>query len=444
MVRRGWRSADVPDGWAQVIRGPRPRSVQWPRASQQSRPVPVQHQPHSLPKNSPVVKTSGTRPFGDPQVRVTAAQEKVAKLEAALAALHGVDGPEVESLRAALKRAKEVKVQPVDVQIKECEGFLSRARAHLAELDAKRTTVNVNIHDAEKRLEALQQMQQFSPPPPVDAEAELRQLREKVKTLFPIGGRVAGVDRSKTGRPSRCNVVGETRRGRHDQQHHGSCSTTVAARSCSWDDAFDGDQHCELRSTYGLRGVRVGEASHPGPVQTRNTRRLLSTQIDPDDDPPVRSGRFAPLSSDSDGENHDVHVCRAPTGAINCGRVAVLSSRIVPSAPKRLRLTSRNLHRMSQASTVPGPSQSLCDALEFDLTREDSDRDLATRLDTQLPESDATPSLDGVDRPVGNSGQRFVPWSGGTPSPQEGDVAHVQAVEARNWTSQINRGHDGE
>ena len=112
-------------------------------------------------------------PFGDPQLRVTAAQELVAKLEAALAALHGVDGPEVESLRVALKRAKEVKVQPVDVQIKECEGFLSRARAHLTELDAKRTTVSTNI-----RLEALKQMQQFSPPPPVDAEAELLQFLE--------------------------------------------------------------------------------------------------------------------------------------------------------------------------------------------------------------------------------------------------------------------------
>ena len=61
---------------------------------------------HSQPKNSPVVKTSGMRPFGNPQVRVTAAQEKVAKLEAALAALHSVDGPKIECLRAALKRAK--------------------------------------------------------------------------------------------------------------------------------------------------------------------------------------------------------------------------------------------------------------------------------------------------------------------------------------------------
>ena len=52
----------------------------------------------------------------------------MAKLETVLTALHGLEGPEVEALRVALKRAKEVKMQPVDVQIKECEGFLSRAR----------------------------------------------------------------------------------------------------------------------------------------------------------------------------------------------------------------------------------------------------------------------------------------------------------------------------
>ena len=59
---------------------------------------------------------SATPAFGDLQVRVTAAQEKMAKWEAPLAALHGVDGPKVESLRAVLKRVKDVKVQPVDVQ----------------------------------------------------------------------------------------------------------------------------------------------------------------------------------------------------------------------------------------------------------------------------------------------------------------------------------------
>ena len=94
-----------------------------------------------------------------------------------------------------------------------------------------------------------------------------------------------------------------------------------------------------------------------------------SIQIDPEDDPPVRSGRFALLSSDSD-DSPNVHVCRAPSRAVDCGRVAVLSSRTVPPAPKRLRLTSRNL-RMSQASTMP--------AAEFDLTRANSDRTRADR-----------------------------------------------------------------
>ena len=85
-------------------------------------------------------------------------------------------------------------------------------------------------------------------------------------------------------RPNQCGFegcrVGETCQGRR-------------IRSYSWRCAIHGDKQCVLRPMYGLCGVRVGEASHPGPVQTRNARRRLqSTQVDRDD-PPVRSGRFA-------------------------------------------------------------------------------------------------------------------------------------------------------
>ena len=120
-----------------------------------------------------------------PSGKVTAAEERVAKLESALAALHGVEGPEVDSLRAALKRAKDVKLTPLDVQAKECEAFLARARAHLTELDAKRAVVSTNIQEAEQRLEALKiQLQHPVPQPPFpDAETELRQLRETVAQL---------------------------------------------------------------------------------------------------------------------------------------------------------------------------------------------------------------------------------------------------------------------
>ena len=161
-------------------------------------------------------------------------------------------------------------MQLVDVQIKECEGFLSRAHAHLA--DAKRT-VYANIHDAEKWLEALQKMQQFSPPPPVDLEAVLRLFREKVAQLqgqlegvrpalaegqvskrirfhSQLRGRVSGVDRSKTktGRLSRCTVVGETRRGRQDQRRDGERGSPQQRSFC--DQRRWLENHWTARSSY--------------------------------------------------------------------------------------------------------------------------------------------------------------------------------------------------
>ena len=241
-------------------------------------------------------------------MRVTAAQEKVAKLEAALAALHGVDRPEVESLRAALKRAKggrsDQGVRGFLVEGPRTSGRVG-CEAHHSECEHSRCGEAVGGVATNAAVFPTSTSRRGSRTPAVAREScsiagtvgrcqasgaggtGFQAQSQARRFCSQLRGRVAGVDRSKTGRPSRCNVVGETRRGRQDQQHHGPCSTTVAARSCSWDDAFDGDQHCELRSIYGLRGVRVGEASHPGPVQTRNTRRLLSTQIDPDDDPPV-------------------------------------------------------------------------------------------------------------------------------------------------------------
>ena len=92
-------------------------------------------------------------------------------------------------------------------------------------------------------------------------------------------------------------------------------SSAAATRSCSWSHVVHGDKQCELRPTCGLRGVQVGETSH-----IRSARRMLSTQVDSEnfypEDPTIRSGRFAPLSSDSD-DSPNVHVCRASTnGAI--------------------------------------------------------------------------------------------------------------------------------
>ena len=123
------------------------------------------------------------------RVKVAAAKDRVAKLEIA-AAMERMEGPEVESVRAAHKRALEaVQGVPVDVQVKECESFLVRARSHLAELDSKRVTVLENIEASEKRLLELRAKLQTPPP---SEESEVIQLRGLVSQLQAPSRIVAG------------------------------------------------------------------------------------------------------------------------------------------------------------------------------------------------------------------------------------------------------------
>ena len=125
MGRRGWKSLDTPTGWVQIIRGPRPPSVQWPRVGQQSRQL-VQHGPRQSPTNRPTsvqAKSSGLRPFPDPK-------NVSPNWRPALSAMDGMEGPDVDMVRNAYKRALEaVRGTPIDVQVKECESFLARARS---------------------------------------------------------------------------------------------------------------------------------------------------------------------------------------------------------------------------------------------------------------------------------------------------------------------------
>ena len=174
MGRRGWKSFDAPTGWVQVIRGPRVGQQQQ-IAQQNQKPVQVR-----TPQNQ--VKTSGIRPFVDPSVKLAAAKERAVKLETALAAMEGMEGPEVESVRAAHMRAQEaVQGVPLDIQIKECESFLARATSHLEEMDTNRAVICQNIEMSKKRLEELE-AQSVSPPVQEDG-AEVQHLRGLVSQL---------------------------------------------------------------------------------------------------------------------------------------------------------------------------------------------------------------------------------------------------------------------
>ena len=208
MPRKGWSSIPVSDGWLQVLRGPRPPAAKWPRAS---KPQPTGHAklgPVTSSSQSKVrsleaalaalgpddsttkaeveaalrrAKQGGVVTRVDPDTRVAAARERVARLERALAAMGDIEGPEVSILRTALKRAqKDAQVLPVEVQIRQREAFIERARKRIAKIDEDRLSEVRSLEEAERKLTELRALAQT--PPPQDS-SEVDQLRSMVSQL---------------------------------------------------------------------------------------------------------------------------------------------------------------------------------------------------------------------------------------------------------------------
>ena len=169
MVRRGWSVMEVPDGWVQVLRGPRPPAVRWPKAEKVSKESSAvqQRERQSGPKWGgrpvPVQQSSGGpsgrwRVGSEPQ-RVSpdavrqAARDRVAKLQQALEVLGDISGAEVDGLRCALEKAKKLSSEPtVEVQITECKGFIARAEKRVADLDAQRAQEVAALEEGRARV----------------------------------------------------------------------------------------------------------------------------------------------------------------------------------------------------------------------------------------------------------------------------------------------------
>ena len=158
---------DVPSGWIQILRGPRPKSVQWPLAKDRHQPGPQEgvsgrwRQPKSA-KGAP----SGSRPRINPDVAREMAHTKVSRLEKALEAMGDLQGPVVEALKADLVKARAASKKPsVEVEIDECRKFISRAERRITELDTEREK-EVALVEAQERLERLVDEQSRCPRPP--------------------------------------------------------------------------------------------------------------------------------------------------------------------------------------------------------------------------------------------------------------------------------------
>ena len=124
MPRKGWNQLDVPSGWVRIIRGPRPRSVQWPRADAPQRPhqrgqrqgslKEVQHSRQCVQTGSGVVPSH--LPSRSPEVK---------QLNIHAKSLH--------ALRVARNKTK---LPPIQEQVESCKSFLQRARKRVLRAQA--------------------------------------------------------------------------------------------------------------------------------------------------------------------------------------------------------------------------------------------------------------------------------------------------------------------
>ena len=186
MVRR-WSTVEVPSGWLQVIRGPRPPAARWPPATK----VQPGRSAFSAmnPEPRPSVPTSD-RPRKPNEVRA-AASTRVARLQAALLNLGPDDSEEKKVIDAALRKAQsQATVPPLEEQIANTTKFLERAKKRLVAADVelqaavkKKAQCEEEVAEAEADLARMREEVQLPTDPSEDPGAEVQRLRARLAQL---------------------------------------------------------------------------------------------------------------------------------------------------------------------------------------------------------------------------------------------------------------------
>ena len=226
-----------------------------------------------------------------------------------------MQGPEVEFLQDALKRARQAaQERPVASQLSECRSFIERSERRF---DA-RAAETVQLKEARNRLTCFEAQAAVLP-----ADVPRHTPAADVSRIGRIEGEV-GFHRTGTRRGIVCTSVqaaSEVTNRSGSLWHPTSDSRFVRAcrfvlvdgrSSCGafrshldWGPGPHPEAHVHdgrvrrtvesvdrvraifrtVNSRYGLRGVRVGEASHPGPAsKRRRTHRLRALQWSWDND----------------------------------------------------------------------------------------------------------------------------------------------------------------
>ena len=176
---------DVPSGWIQVLRGPRPKAERWPNAK-----PPIQGGREKVQSQVPG-RWRQERVRINPEVLRENAKRRVVGLEAAVAAMiaNGIDeqSPEVATLKECLLKAKRsAEEPPVSAQLKGAQEFVERAQKRLVAHDAQRKALENELAEGEARVQRLQVLVEAPPqvpPPPAEWGAQVTSLQQTVNQL---------------------------------------------------------------------------------------------------------------------------------------------------------------------------------------------------------------------------------------------------------------------
>ena len=242
MVRRGWRAVETPQGWFNVIRGPRPhpRDGRWRRETV-SRPRSIRWGVDVGVRVAVHLELSLLSPNGCghlPKPPSLLHRQRVAQLEGALATFGDATGPEVTMLQNSLKVAKKAAQEPpLEVQLSLCESFVSRAQKRLVAHDQARELLAKELDEGERRVARLRVAvtEKVPPPPAKDAESEIAALR----------ARLASVEEERDaamGRPAKRVATGPSFGARRPETVQGvywrtscQCATKKSSNGCKID-----------------------------------------------------------------------------------------------------------------------------------------------------------------------------------------------------------------
>ena len=170
MGRRGWQAIEVPQGWFNVIRGPRPPSVRWPQAQRSHQPVKMRNV-----SVAPPTKVLGGRPLVQSSNGSTGRQSGPAPTPEeghgactpscnTVGVSHAVVGdPALIPLQEALKKAKaQAATPPLVDRVTASEMHVGRKKKRLEEAEGevleaikRRDVLKAKVVAGEERLAGL-------------------------------------------------------------------------------------------------------------------------------------------------------------------------------------------------------------------------------------------------------------------------------------------------